>query len=325
MAVGETGAGGGPSAPGDKPAVQSGFWPALKRFFIRADTEVSYVKGLTLFGLLSTLVVAYFQNLSAYHDKVSAMAAQDMAAAADTFTQTSNALSTAIILEDQLFYNFTRAAALKSSGDGNALTNKEAHDLYAAYDAAATALRENGNLLARKAEIYLDWASDPGHDPANMDTLGVDPMSTSLLGTVGFDCDDDMPTFDKNQHVLIKKKDGKNLQVDWYSAKHHLMTIEYCFEVTQKTWMEIVRQWASQSSVEPDQIATFATSKTAGQLQKRLDQEVVRLNAYMSRAMSEIEQIRVKYRPNGFVCSLPGVSQFLGLFNRCAPIRTAGP
>jgi hypothetical protein len=326
MSVGEPGADGHPdkSLPGEPPA-RPGIWQSTKRLLVRSDAEVSYFKGLTFVGLLSTLIVAYFQYLSAYHDKVTAMAKDDMTFATDTFTQTSNALSTAIILEDQLFYNFKHAAALKASGDANALTSKEAHDLYTAYESAATALRQNGNLLARKVEIYLDWASDPNHDPANNDTLGADPISTSLLGAVDFDCDQDMPSFDKKDHVISKKKDGKTVDIDWYSAKHHVLTIEYCFDVTQKTWMEIVRQWASQSSTDPDQIAQFAASKTAVQLEERLSKEVVRLNNYMIRAMSEIEQIRVKYRPNGFVCSVPGVGQFLSLFHRCAPIHTAGP
>jgi hypothetical protein len=314
------------SAQGNGAPAPGGFWQSLKSFVLRTDAEVSAFKGLTFVGLLSTLVVAYFQYLSAYHDKVSAMAKEDMGAATDTFKETSNALSTAIILEDQLYYNFKHAAKLKASGDDKALTSKEAHDLYTSYEAASTALQENIDLLARKVEIYLDWASDPGHDAANnLDTLGADPISTSFLGAVDFDCDQDMPNFDKKNHVLSKIKDGKKLEIDWYSAKHHVLTIEYCFDVTQKTWMEIVRQWASQSTVDPDQIAQFASSKTAGQLQERLDQEIVRLNDFMMRAMSEIEQIRVKYRPNGFVCSVPGVGQFLTWFKRCTPIRTASP
>jgi hypothetical protein len=315
------------STPDDGAPAPRGFWQSLKSFVLRSDAEVSYFKGLSFVGLLTTLIVAYFQYLSAYHNKVSAMAKDDMTAATDTFTRTSNALSTAIILEDQLYLSFKRAAALNASGDANALTSKRAHDLYTAYEAAATSLGENVNLLARKAEIYLDWASDPEHDAANtINTLGADPISTSLLGTFGFDCDDDMPNFDKTNHVTTKKtQDGKELAIDWFSAKHHVLTIAYCFDVTQKTWMEIVRQWASQSTVDPDQITKFAASKKADQLQERLDHEVVRLNDFMMRAMSEIEQIRVKYRPNGFVCSVPGVGQFLTWFKRCTPIRTASP
>ncbi len=315
----------GSVSPPNNPPIASGFWQRIKGALSRADSELSYLKSFTIVGLLSTLMVAYFQYLSAYHDKVSTQAKEDMTAATGTFTETSNALSTAIVLEDQLFYNFMRAATLKASSDQAALTSKIAHDAYKPYQDASSALHENLNLLARKTEIYLDWASDPGHDPASNDTLGVDPITTSFLGVVGFDCDQDMPSFDEKNHTLHKSKNDKTLDIDWYSAKHHVLTIGYCFDVTQKTWMEIVRQWASQSTLDPNQITKFTSDQTSGQLQERLDSEIVRLNAYMSRAMSEIEHIRVKYRPNGFVCSVPGVGQVLSLFDRCTPIRTASP
>ena len=45
----------------------------------------------------------------------------------------------------------------------------------------------------------------------------------------------------------------------------------------------------------------------------------------MRRAMGEIDQIRVKYRPNGFICSVPGMSELLSLFDRCTPVRTKSP
>ncbi len=51
-------------------------------------------------------------------------------------------------------------------------------------------------------------------------------------------------------------------------------------------------------------------------MQARLDKEVIRLNDFMSRAMNEIEGIRVKYRPTSFYCDLPGVSQALDFFGK---------
>jgi hypothetical protein len=36
-----------------------------------------------------------------------------------------------------------------------------------------------------------------------------------------------------------------------------------------------------------------------------------------------IEQIRVKYRPNGFLCNVPIVRDIIGAFSRrCTPVRT---
>lgn len=314
--------GGGASAPsGD---AKPGFWQRLKRAIIRTDSEFAFVKGLGIVSVLGTLIAGYFQYLSAYHDKVAALAQEDLTAATTAFTEASNTLSTPIILQDQIFYDFARAMKLNTGGDSNALMSKNAHDLYKPYEDAADVLHENINLIARKMEIYLDWPSDPRHDPANDTTLGVDPISTSFLGAVDFDCDQDMPKFDKNDHTIDKQKNGKKLTINWYSAKHHALTIEYCFDVTEKTWMETVREWASQSSLDQAQIADFLSHNTEGKLKDRLDSEVVRLNAFMSRAMYEIEQIRVKYRPGGFYCHVPVVREIVGIFSqKCTPVRTA--
>jgi hypothetical protein len=118
-----------------------------------------------------------------------------------------------------------------------------------------------------------------------------------------------------------KTKNDKSLTVDWYSSKHHVLTIAYCFDVTQQKWMETVRRWASQSSIEPREITDFAGGDIHTQLHDRLDSEVIRLNAFMSRAMREIEQIRIKYRPNGYWCSVPVAREALG--KDCLPVRVS--
>jgi len=301
------------------------FWQRVKNAILNAENELSFLKGLGVISVLGTLIAGYFQYLSSYEDKVSTQAKEDMAAATTAFTDTSSALATAITLQGQLFYDFSRAAMLNAAGDTNALTSRDAHDTYKPYEDASDSLRENINLIARKMELYLDWPSDPAHDPANNSALGLDPISTSFLGAVDFDCDVDMPSFAEGKSVLHKEKDGKKLDIDWYSAKHHVLTIAYCFDVTRKTWMEIVRQWASQSSLGQAEMAKFFTDKNDEKLQARLDKEVMRLNAFMIRAMSEIEAIRVKYRPNGFYCHLPGVREVINIFSRvCMPLRIAG-
>ena len=52
----------------------------------------------------------------------------------------------------------------------------------------------------------------------------------------------------------------------------------------------------------------------------QIDGLAKRLNAFTSLALSQMERIRVKYRPVGFDCSVPFVRDF---FMRCFPIRTA--
>jgi hypothetical protein len=57
--------------------------------------------------------------------------------------------------------------------------------------------------------------------------------------------------------------------------------------------------------------------------QASLDQEVERLDSFMSLAMSQLERIRVKYRPSSFYCycSLPLVNYAIS--DRCDPVRIA--
>ncbi len=250
-----------------------------------------------------------------------------MTAATDTFTHTSNTLSTAVTLQSLLFYDYFRAVKSNAGDDKNALMSKNAQDLYKPYEDAAAALHENVNVLARQVEINLDWASDVSRDPATDTSFNIDPISTSFLGAVDFDCDTDTPKFSKSDHTVVKTKDGKSLTIDWYSAKHNVLTIAYCFDVTHKTYMETVRAWASQSSLPKDQIAAFFSAGKDKKLQSQLDTEVVRVNDFMSRAMNEIDGIRVKYRPTGFYCDLPGVSQamdFFGKLGRTDKSATAG-
>jgi hypothetical protein len=46
--------------------------------------------------------------------------------------------------------------------------------------------------------------------------------------------------------------------------------------------------------------------KTFDIFHTRDSNQVLRLNAFMSLAMFDIDKIRIKYRPNGFICSVPG-------------------
>jgi hypothetical protein len=317
----ETGATGASGA-----ASTHGLWARLKAFVFRVEKDFAVLK-LSLLSLLGTVIGLYFQSLSAYQDKVSAQSNADLTTATETFKATSNTLSTAIALQSLLFYDFVHAATPKTRDDKNALTTKNAQGLSNSYEDAAVDLRKSVNLMARKVQIDLDWSSDVARDPANVPSFGTDPISTSALGAVDFDCDKDMPKLAPGDHKFVsakKMQDGNPLEVDWYSARHHVLTIAYCFDVTHKIWMETVRQWASQSSLDESDVDKFLSNKIDEKLQARLDAGVVRLNDFMSVAMHEIEGIRVKYRPTSFYCNFPGVSQVMGLFkspNPCTPVR----
>jgi hypothetical protein len=296
------------------------FWQQLKSFVLK---QLSGITVVGLLGVLATLIVAYFQNLSAYQDKVTTQAKDDMAAATQVFAEASTALSSALSLQQRLIDNFYDALPKDAYKDGNAYPTKSARASYKDYLDAYTTLHQNYNLLARKAEIYLDWPSDLNHDAAANVTPTIDPLNMSTLGEFDFRCEEHMPDF-TDQHstaLLTDPHNGGKVTLNWNSAKHHVLTMQYCFEVTHKN-LTAALQWASQSDVDP---AQWAYLSDAAQMElfrnKRATNQVLRLNAFISLAMSQIEQIRVKYRPSGYWCSVPLVPRLIG--KKCTPVRIA--
>ena len=167
-----------------------GRWARLRSLFGKTNSVLSYAKGLPVITLIGSLLVGYFQYLNAYQDKVSAQAKDDMAAATSTFTDIANAFSEAQTLQQILFADFSNALDDHSDANEKALGTKDARGVFPTYESARTQLRQNSNLLARRAEIYIDWASDADRDPAEARTPTTDPLTESLLGDYNFDCDD---------------------------------------------------------------------------------------------------------------------------------------
>ena len=152
------------------------------------------VKGLSLFTVLSglftvlsSLAVGYLQYLNAYQDKVSSQAKEDMAAATATFTEISRTFSEAQALQQTLYSDFTRAVRDRSDESDQALATKNARAISERYEKARIELRENIDVLTRKAEVYIDWASDTYRDPADKHNVDTDPLSRQVLRDYAFD------------------------------------------------------------------------------------------------------------------------------------------
>jgi hypothetical protein len=338
-----------------------GGWARIRGFFGRINSVLSYASGLPVITILGSILVGYFQFLNAYQDKVGAQAKDDMAAAASTFTDIANAFSEAQTLQQVLFFDFSEALDDPAEADGKGLNGKDAQGIFPAYEHARTTLRQNGDLLARKAEIYIDWASDFDRDPGQAHAPTSDPLTQSLLGAYNFDCDDsaNFPQFespnsaakqksasgkaeenpchvdedqgnhdpDKSYVNLCARQNGKivtdkpAITIHWYSSKHQVLTMHYCFQALH-TRLAAARDWASQSNLSAPAKAKFLAERE--RTRTGLGNQVIRLNAFMSLAMFHMENIRVKYRPLGFVCHIPFATPILSLFSRhCAPIRTA--
>jgi hypothetical protein len=323
-----TNADGGPDAPSG-----GGLRQRIKSVLVGAERDYSFVRGLTVLSVFGTLIGAYFQNLSAYENKVTAQAQTDMAAATQTFTDASTALAIPLNLQWRLINDYHNAIMAGTDADATGYEMRNAREIYTTYIKAYDDLSQNYNLLARKVELYIDMASNLDPHPRSDETPLLREIDMARLNAYGFDCEENMPSFNKQARdkngkeedeskISLKNPDnGKILPVDWYSAKHHVLTIETCFEINHRA-MTAVHQWASGSTVEPAQKNTFM-ERNFKILHTRASNLVLRLNSFMSLAMFDINKIRIKYRPNGFICSVPGLS----LFGNCTPVpvKTAGP
>ena len=341
-----------PQAAADDNAPKS----APLRWLWKCSHGFDVVKGLSLVTVVSSLAVGYFQYLGAYQDKVGSQAKEDMAAATTTFTEISQAFAEVQALQQTLYSDFTRALREKSDASEKALDSRNAQAISERYEKARIALRENIDVLTRKAEVYIDWASDTYRDPAQKRNVNDDPLSRQTLRAVAFDCSDkyNFPAFGNvriendetsakevgdDAYCAIAEKRGVDdhtrpkdafiricagpqdrapKRIYWYSAKHHVLTMHYCFE-TAHARLAAARQWASRS--ERDIAKENEIAGREQEINAELDDLAGRISAFGSLALYQMERIRVKYRPVGFLCSVPLVRNIPSM--NCFPIRTA--
>ena len=314
--------------PGGQTAAPSRF----KNFLNRINQQFAYIVGLPIIGVLGTGLVGHFQYLSAYQDKVNTEAKQQISDAEATFVGVSTSFSKAITLQQFLYFNFRDATRDQSDGNDKALETKIARAIYPQYNEVRTNLRESIDLLARKVEITFDWRSDIGRDAATVKSIGTDPMSRIALGAYDFDCDKDssMPNFhsDKSRiglppprEMLKDNANARPLGIDWYSAKHQLLTLYYCFEANHRR-ITVVRKWAANSPF--DTAAKNKFVENLGEIQDSFDRVAVRLNAFMTLAARRIEVIQVKFRPRAWYCHVPVLREIVDAYSKtCKPLRTA--
>lgn len=120
---------------------------------------------------------------------------------------------------------------------------------------------------------------------------------------------------DAFDRICPPKNDKPAVRIYWYSAKHEVLTMQYCLEAAHDRLAAVRDTKNNRDQAGEQQILADADRVSA-----QLDGLAKRLNAFTSLALSQMERIRVKYRPVGVVCSVPLVRN---LFARCFPIRTA--
>ena len=110
------------------------------------------------------------------------------------------------------------------------------------------------------------------------------------------------------------------MAVHWYSARHQVLTMHYCFHALHQRLAK-VRYWASQA--EPGSASKPASRAEREQIRKAIDNQAARLEAFMGLATFQIEAMRVKYRPVSFACHIPFFAPLISERNdSCTPVRT---
>jgi len=284
---------------------QRGFWKGLLGF----DSWLHSAASLSIVTLLAGWVGTYIQYLNAYEQKVSTQAQADMQDATKAFVDISDAYAEAQMQQQVLYFNFS-ATEDDTADPGNKALTTAAKDVYPAYVKSRDALRQNSNIVARKAELYIDWAANLERDAADTLAIDGDPLKESSLGDYNFNCDakdnfahfelpaagekPDKATDAKNYEERKNFKEDfclapneakaeasvgsetvfcavddngkidhskRSLQINWLSAKHHVMVMHYCFEATHSLLLP-ARIWASGSPVSDKLMAAFKTFMT---------------------------------------------------------------
>lgn len=322
----------------------------------RVDHWIRLAGGLSIFTLLSSLAVGYFQYYSEYQEKVSVQAREDMKGATDTFTDVSKRFSEAQTLQQILFQDFSDAFDESFNANKRAAAAKHAQSIVPTYETGSIALLESGDLIARDAEIYIDWASDFKRDPNHSNQPSGDPLTRPVLKAYDFTCNENLPQFvpadasaaqasrnDKTPACelsrserlarasnstsvsLCPRQKGVNdprdgVTIDWFSAKHQALTLHYCFENLHDR-LARVRSWAAHPEGRPPTKEVVRTERE--QLQTAIDNQARRLEAFMGLATFRMDAIRLNYRPVGMVCRLPLISTAWSLVSdSCTPLIT---
>ena len=326
------------------------------RWLGRFDRWIRLVGGLTFFTALSSFAIGSFQYYNDYQEKVSAQAKEDMKGATDTFTDVSKRFSEAQTLQQMLFQDFSDAFDESAAANKRTAAAKHAQGILPAYEAGTIALLESGDLIARNAEIYIDWASDFKRDPNRSNQPSGDPLTRPVLKSYDFSCNDNLPQFvpadagaahdDSNDKTpacelsrsdrlaranrstsvsLCPRQKGVNdppegVTIDWFSAKHQAMTLHYCFDNLHER-LGRVRSWAAHPEGHPPAKEVVRTERE--QLRTAIDNQARRLEAFMGLATFRMDAIRLNYRPLGLVCSLPVISlAWSAISDSCTPIIT---
>jgi hypothetical protein len=327
------------------------------------DAPYPIARIISILTFLAGLFGAYFQYLSAYQDQVREQAKSDMAAATAEFVEISNAYAEAQTLQQRIYAYFMESISDGSDAAGKKMATGAGRATFEHYIKAKVALQQNSDVFARKAQIYIDWPSNPKHDPANTRAMDGDPLTESLLDSYNFECD---APANLPHYVLQQQTNGTDASAAANTSKDDICAAADAPKETvagsgtlicaidgsgkvDRSKPSIAINWQSAKhhllvmyhcfEAAHDAIATARIWASDNDISERrkseflasadkhrvsLDNEAARLDDFMNLVMSELQRIEVKYRPVGPFCHVPLLREAIGVFsNRCEPLRTA--
>jgi hypothetical protein len=278
--------------PPDDPGVRSS---TLQKFFMWLDRPYRFATNLAFFGLLGTVLGAYFQYNSWRDEKTLARYQDELSTASSTFSEVAQALSSVMNLQQILFYSYKNA--LDYYGPVNERTRTYLSDsakrTYENYFVARTALRQNIDILSGKAALFLDRPieSDDQRVEMLMNTTFV-VSNRDKLEEEGFQCPIHLPDLVQRKVAL------KTMVIDWNSARQHIGTFYYCSDAIHYQ-MLFIRMWAQSGAVDNEDNEKVRNEIDA--IDKNLKLQTDRLNAFISISLEKIELLRLRGRPKGFL------------------------
>ena len=267
---------------------------SLKRALSGLDQPFRWAANLSFLGIVGTFFAAYMQYNSWSDEKNLARYREELSSAMAVFSEIAGPLSSMVNLQEILFYTYKNALGHYGSVDvkTKAYLTRNANKAYTDYVDTRTALRKNIDVLAGKAELFIDRPLQPDHRRSNEPTEA--PFIASerdLLRNAQFDCSQHIPDQNRSKLPLA------TMTLDWSRAKHHVATSYYCLEELH-SFLLPVRIWA-EAAIPPDgpekiEIPREEKIKTGFTLQ------VQRLNDFIVLSSRNIETIRLRDRTGGF-------------------------
>lgn len=277
------------------------YFRTLQNFFKQLDRPYRFATNLAFFGLLGTIVGAYFQYNSWRDEKTLARYHEELATANATFSELASALSSVMNLQQMLFY--THRDAHDTWDDGTYIyLSDNAKRVYENYFSARTALRQNIDILSGKAALFIDRPLDS--DEKRIEKLAESKTlaeikklaetnfvvsNRDILSREGLNCAEHMPNRDQPTQL-------KSITIDWTSVRQQVAAFYFCSDAIHYSLLPI-RIWA-QSGDHIQDIDDFHPKNPAFKCE--LERQALRLNAIILTSLKKIEALRLKGLPRGF-------------------------